>query len=149
MVRYNVSENDCRTNSMGDKSTLLFYNNVVYCPNKKLDIDVPANTTMENNIFVGTTDSKLPTGSGINWLWNVFQGVPRPTGNGIVGDPQFTDPGNGGTTIHSVDGYRLKAGSPALGNGGVLADNGGRDYWANPVSATAKPNRGAYNGPGL
>ena len=87
--------------------------------------------------------------TGISWLWNVFQGVPRPTANGIVGDPRFMNPGTGGDTIYSVDGYKLRATSPALNNGSVITSNGGRDYWANPVSATTKPHRGAYNGPGL
>jgi hypothetical protein len=48
----------------------------------------------------------------------------------------------------SAGGCRLRADSPALGNGGVVADDGGRDYWGNPVPATAKPHRGAYHGPG-
>ncbi|MFF9816015.1 right-handed parallel beta-helix repeat-containing protein [Streptomyces sp. NPDC014006] len=150
VIRYNVSENDGRiVHASGGRSALRMYNNVFYCPDKKFDVTLPATALVENNIWVGTADSRLPTGSGISWLWNVFQGVPRPTANGIVGDPQFTAPGTGGDTLASAAGYRLKAGSPALGNGGVVQDNGGRDYWGNPVSATAKPHRGAYNGPGL
>ncbi|MFI8199543.1 right-handed parallel beta-helix repeat-containing protein [Streptomyces sp. NPDC085942] len=150
IIRYNISENDCRmsSNSAG-RSALHLYNNVFYCVDKKFDVKLPTRSVVENNIFVGTSDSRLPTGSGIVWKWNVFQGVPRPTANGIVGDPGFVAPGTGGSSIHEVDGYRLKSTSPALGNGAVIADNGGRDYWANPVSATAKPNRGAYQGPGL
>ncbi|WP_246235505.1 hypothetical protein [Streptomyces boluensis] len=130
------------------RSALRMYNNVLYCVGKKFDITLPDESVVENNIWVGTADSALPTGTGISWQWNVFQGVPRPTANGIVGDPQFVDPGSGGDTIHSVDGYQLKSTSPVLGNGAVVSANGGRDYWGNPVSATAKPNRGAYNGPG-
>lgn len=150
VVRYNISQNDCRmVGAGGGRSALRFYNNVVYCPGRKLDVTVPADSLMENNIWVAREDSRLPTGSKISWQWNVFQGVPRPTANGIVGDPQFVAPGTGGDTLDSADGYRLRATSPALGNGGVVADNGGRDYWGAPVSATAKPHRGAYNGPGL
>ncbi|MET9148893.1 MULTISPECIES: right-handed parallel beta-helix repeat-containing protein [unclassified Streptomyces] len=150
VVRYNVSENDCRmVGASGGRSALLFHNNVVYCPDRGLDISVPANSLLENNIWVGRADSRLPTGAGVSWQWNVFQGVPRPTANGIVGDPGFVAPGTGGDTLESAAGYRLTAASPALRNGGVVADNGGRDYWGTPVSATAKPNRGAYEGPGL
>ncbi|MEU1707643.1 right-handed parallel beta-helix repeat-containing protein [Streptomyces sp. NPDC005706] len=150
IIRYNISENDCRMNSNASgKSALHMYNNVIYCTDKPFNITLPAKSVVENNIWVGTSDSRLPTGSGITWSWNVFQGVPRPTNNGIAGDPHFVAPGTGGNTIYSVDGYKLKATSPALGNGSVVSDNGGRDYWANPVSATVKPNRGAYNGPGL
>jgi hypothetical protein len=150
IIRYNISENDCRMSSGGSgRSALHMYNNVMYCTDKKFDITLPDESVLENNIWVGTSDSRLPTGTGISWKWNVFQGVPRPTANGIAGDPGFVNPGTGGDTIHSVDGYKLKASSPALGNGAVVTDNGGRDYWANPVSATTKPHRGAYNGPGL
>ncbi|MFE0652052.1 right-handed parallel beta-helix repeat-containing protein [Streptomyces sp. NPDC059534] len=149
VIRYNISENDCRMSSASaGRSALHMYNNVFYCTDRKLSITLPDESVVENNIWVGTTDSRLPT-TGVSWLWNVFQGVPRPTANGIVGDPQFVAPGTGGDTIHSVDGYKLRSTSPALNNASVISGNGGRDYWANPVSATAKPHRGAYNGPGL
>ncbi|WP_051845657.1 right-handed parallel beta-helix repeat-containing protein [Streptomyces globisporus] len=150
VIRYNISENDCRMSSVSaGRSALHLYNNVLYCTDKKFSITLPDESVVENNIWVGTSDSRLPTGAGISWLWNVFQGVPRPTANGIAGDPQFVNPGTGGDTIHSADGYKLRATSPALNNGSVISGNGGRDYWANPVSATTKPHRGAYNGPGL
>ncbi|MEU0405143.1 right-handed parallel beta-helix repeat-containing protein [Streptomyces sp. NPDC006197] len=150
VIRYNISENDCRMSSVSaGRSALHMYNNVLYCTDKKFSITLPDESVVENNIWVGTTDSRLPTGAGISWLWNVFQGVPRPTANGIAGDPKFVNPGTGGDTLHSVDGYKLRATSPALNNGSVVSGNGGRDYWGNPVSATTKPHRGAYNGPGL
>ncbi|GAA2983819.1 hypothetical protein JCM13580A_05180 [Streptomyces drozdowiczii] len=150
VIRYNISENDCRmsSNSAG-RSALHLYNNVLYCTDKKFDVTLPGTSVVENNIFVGTSDSRLPAKSGIQWYWNVFQGVPRPTSNGIVGDPQFVAPGTGGSSIHEADGYRLRSTSPALGNGAVITDNGGRDYWGNAVASTTKPNRGAYQGPGL
>lgn len=150
IIRYNISENDCRMSSVSaGRSALHMYNNVIYCTDRKLDITLPDESVVENNIWVGTADSRLPTGLGVRWLWNVFQGVPRPTANGIAGDPHFVNPGTGGDTIHSVDGYKLRTTSPALGNGSVISGNGGRDYWANPVSTQTKPHRGAYNGPGI
>ncbi|MEU6488741.1 right-handed parallel beta-helix repeat-containing protein [Streptomyces sp. NPDC046887] len=149
VLRYNISENDCRMSSGGNgRSVTHLYNNVLYCPGKKFDITLADGSTAENNIWVGTADSRLPT-AGVSWLWNAFQGVPRPTANGIVGDPQFTAPGTGGSTLGSATGYRLRSTSPLLSNGSVISSNGGRDFFGNPVSATAKPHRGAFNGPGV
>ncbi|MER6984213.1 right-handed parallel beta-helix repeat-containing protein, partial [Streptomyces carpinensis] len=106
VVRYNVSQNDCRmvSGGSGGWSSLRFYNNVVYCTGRRLDVTVPANSILENNVWVASEDSRLPTGSGVSWQWNVFQGVPRPTANGIEGDPQFVDPGTGGDTLGSAGG---------------------------------------------
>lgn len=146
VVRYNVAQNDCRTYTNGNAVTLWFYNNDIYCPNKALSIAWPSNTKVWNNIWVGNGSSTLPTGTGIDYEWNVYQGVTPPTSNGITGNPGFAAPGTGGNTLNSVDGYKLTSASPAFGNGAVVSNNGGQDYWGNPVSATAKPNRGAYNG---
>ncbi|MCK8679689.1 right-handed parallel beta-helix repeat-containing protein [Streptomyces lichenis] len=149
VVRYNISQNDCRMSSGGNgRSVTHLYNNVLYCPGRKFAITLADGSTAENNIWVGTADSRLPT-AGVSWLWNAFQGVPRPTANGITGDPGFTAPGTGGSTLASATGYRLRSTSPLLSSGSVITGNGGRDFFGNPVSATAKPHRGAFNGPGV
>lgn len=149
IVRYNIFQNDCRIYSNGNKPTLYFYQNVLYCDRENLNLTVPTNTHFINNIIVGNGKSALPVRSGITWDWNVFQNVKRPTTNGIVGDPDFVNPGSGGNTLASASGYQLKASSPALKNGQIIADNGGIDFYGNSVSESAKPNRGAYNGPGI
>ncbi|MCX5100719.1 hypothetical protein [Streptomyces sp. NBC_00439] len=61
------------------RSALHMYNNVFCCTDKKLDITLPDESPVENNISVGTAESRLPTGPGVQWLWNAFQGAPRPT----------------------------------------------------------------------
>lgn len=43
----------------------------------------------------------------------------------------------------------LAQGSPALAVGAVVADNGGRDHFGNPVSAPTAPSIGACAGRGL
>ncbi|PIG88096.1 hypothetical protein AARAC_001576 [Aspergillus arachidicola] len=150
IVRYNIFQNDCRMYSNGDNVELDFYNNVVYCPDKKFEIAVPPKTNMSNNIWVGTQDSTLPTGDSIEWHGNLFQTVPQPGDTaGIDGDALFIDPGTGKDTIDSVDGYKLRSGSPALLKGVVVSDNGGRDFWNNKVSSEQRPNIGSYNGKGL
>lgn len=148
ILRYNVFQNDCEIYTNGDNAKLYFYNNVVYCPEKNYDLSVPKATNFTNNIFVGTKDSKLPTGDSVSWMWNIFQTVAKPTDGGIQGDPRLVDPGKGAESLDSAKGYMLKSDSPGIGNGGIIPDNGGKDFFGNPVSDNAKPNRGAYNGKG-
>ena len=149
ILRYNIFQNDCRMISVGEVPTLWFYNNVVYCPNKDFNINVPPATEIWNNIFVGTKNSSLPYTSGVEWKANVFQTVDPPTANGIWADPGFIDPGKGANTLGSAHGYQLKDGSPALANGVPVTDDGGLDFFGNDIAAGVKPNRGAYNGPGI
>ncbi|KAJ3494515.1 hypothetical protein NLG97_g4030 [Lecanicillium saksenae] len=149
IVRYNIFQNDCRIYSSGNKPTLYFYQNVLYCDKADFNLTLPANTHFINNIIVGNGKSALPARSGISWSWNVFHNVSRPTANGIEGDPGFVNPGSGDSTLESAAGYRLKSSSPALRNGQIILDNGGIDFYGNAVSQSSKPNRGAYNGNGL
>ncbi|KAM3555284.1 hypothetical protein ARSEF4850_006055 [Beauveria asiatica] len=149
VLRYNIFQNDCRIYSNGDKPALSFYQNAWYCDNKSFDLTLPPNTQFINNIIVGNGKSSLPNRAGLDWKWNVFHNVAPPTSNGIQGDPGFVNPGTGGQTLESAAGYRLKSTSPALHNGQVISNNGGVDFFGNPVSQTSKPNRGAYQGPGV
>ncbi|MBN2007449.1 MAG: hypothetical protein JXA21_29155, partial [Anaerolineae bacterium] len=59
-------------------------------------------------------------------------------------DPLLVNPGSGGTGLDAVGGYQLQAGSPAIAPGMIIADNGGKDFWGNPVSQDAPPDRGAH-----
>ncbi|TQV90607.1 Ig domain-containing protein group 2 domain-containing protein [Cordyceps javanica] len=149
VVRYNVFQNDCRIYSNGNRPTLYFYQNVLYCDKHDFDLTLPPNTQFVNNIIVGNGHSSLPNRAGISWRWNVFQNVAPPTSNGIHGDPGFVNPGTGNDTLESAAGYRLTSSSPALLNGEIISNNGGVDFFGNPVSDSTKPNRGAYNGPGV
>lgn len=150
VVRYNIFERDCRIISVGALPELWLYHNIFYCPDRPFDINVPPNTRFINNIFVGAeANASLPTGSGIDWTNNMFQKVLPPTENGIFGNPKFLDPGLSGNSLGSGFGYRVKAGSAALGKGVVIGDNGDLDYFGNPVSSNAAPNVGVYNGAGV
>jgi hypothetical protein len=150
IVRYNVFQNDCRMYSNGDNVQLDFYNNVVYCPEKDFEIAVPPHTNLSNNIWVGTANSTLPRGYGIEWHDNLFQTVPMPGDTaGSSGNPQFTNPGTGKNSLTSANGYKLRSSSPALHLGALISDNGGRDFWNNKVSSKERPNIGAYNARGL
>lgn len=150
IVRYNIFQNDCRMYSNGDDVQLNFYNNVIYCPDKEFKIAVPPHTNMSNNIWVGTANSTLPSGDSIEWHSNLFQTVVMPVDTaGDTGNPKFVNPGTGQDSLNSTNGYLLRSGSPALRQGNVIADNGGRDFWNNKVSSVVRPNIGAYNGRGV
>jgi hypothetical protein len=69
-----------------------------------------------------------------------------------VSDPMLVCPGSVGNGLASLDGMKLKPGSPALGTGANpdYSSIGSYDLWSNAVAApTSAVNRGAYNGPGV
>ncbi|TZF85504.1 T9SS type A sorting domain-containing protein (plasmid) [Pedobacter sp. BS3] len=119
--------------------TYTYQNNIVYNadanavgnPRYIMFDDGKQNRTITNNIFYRTN---LP--SQIN------------AGSNSTSDPLFVEPGTATTGLSTVGGYKLKPGSPALTTGIVIANNGGLDYFGNPVSASEAPNLGFYNGPG-
>ncbi|MEG2421881.1 MAG: hypothetical protein RSB55_10020, partial [Oscillospiraceae bacterium] len=84
-----------------------------------------------------------------NNLYFGFTTTPDDT-HKITADPMFVDPGKGGvgvegnSAIDTLGGYALLEGSPAIGAGLVISNNGGRDYEGTAVSATEKPNLGAF-----
>ncbi|GGU91713.1 hypothetical protein GCM10010275_30760 [Streptomyces litmocidini] len=111
------------------------------------DAGSPAATRHEpsirNNVFVNEGASggygfKNPT-PGLSFSHNLFHGVAmtRPDPGGVDADPLL------------LPDLRPAAGSPALSAGTPIADNGGRDWFGNAVSATEAPNIGGYEGPGL
>lgn len=109
---------------------------------------IPINTHFYNNIFYADGELRYSVKGGHNTIFenNVFYGnqSSRPSDpQGITSDPLLLNPGTGGSGLDSVDGYRVRLDSPAVGSGKTIPDNGGRDYWGNTVSLTAPCTRGA------
>lgn len=137
-------------------------------------IDVP-NVVIRNNIFVCAGD--VITGeakrgrfeNNIYWLaegcsltfdghetfeaWVAATGQEKVNGE-VVGryvDPKLiitddagiTDP----TRLTELRAYKLKAGSPCIGAGVPIEDNGGRDFWGNKLPKKRKPHIGACQKP--
>ncbi|WP_164821473.1 carbohydrate binding domain-containing protein [Paenibacillus koleovorans] len=166
-VRYNISQNDLGHGPLAfsgySKATNLHvYNNTFYLGSSVGSTNVitsyaasytnpSAAWTFKNNIIynLGSGGYVLP-GTGHTFDYNVFYGnhpASEPSdAHKSTADPLFLAPGTGGIGRNTVDGYKLKTGSPALGSGVAIAS--GSDYWGNPVSGSTAPNRGAYNGPG-
>jgi len=162
IVRYNVSQDDAlseqgvvRAPPCGNEQDIQIYNNTIFTSDpsgKYLLRNVNGSSlVVRNNLFVSAAAPALVEDSWSIWDTNLFANVSCRFGlqvsHGMVGDPRFVAPGKA-TSLTTAGGYRLRQGSPALAAGVVIPGNGGRDFFGNKVSATARPNLGAYQGPG-
>lgn len=82
--------------------------------------------------------------------WSLATGQERKDGT-LVG--RYADPGivlseniqcDDPAALNRLVPFRLQPDSPCLGAGTVIPDNGGRDFWGNPVSNDHSPSLGAY-----
>lgn len=162
-VRYNISQNDGGLNTnfgtlSGVKSsgTTQIYNNTVYMGPGDNGTVTGGNSSGSNLLFDNNIIDDQGTGgysgSGV-WSNNLFYGnhpSSEPSDpHKVTSNPMFVSPGGGGSTLASAAAYELQPGSPAIGAGAVISNNGGKDYFGNPVSSTSAPNIGAYNGSGV
>ena len=116
-----------------------------------------------NNIFyyAGETQATVNTfgDSVIDWQSNIFYNFANMPVNDNLGapnlsvDPMWVNAGAGGTGSYvagreelgyqtDLSCYYLQENSPAINAGVVVADNGGKDYFGNPVEGI--PDIGAY-----
>lgn len=161
VIRYNISQNDGINTARvfhfggGAKDTLV-YNNTVYVGRKQ---DLPlllftewnrgnaSNTKFYNNIFYVDGHVTCDFGKITNNVFdrNVFYcpngGIP-PQAHAISNRPPLINPGSGGNGFASLNGYRLRddAGFPL---GRIVPNNGGRDFFGNPVPQDSEPSIGA------
>lgn len=163
IVRFNISQNDYAIGrgvidapfACGTENDIWIYNNTVFTRDARAStlVENTANSSLHvlDNIFVGAPGSATIFDRSGTWssnLYDLVACVARPAdARALIADPQLTAPGTA-TTRDGASGYRLRAGSPALGAGVPIADNGDRDYFGNPIPAT-HPNIGAYQGPGI
>ena len=162
IARYNISQNDgCLAGSrvflvhgQGNHGYQV-YNNTIYVRSGNPTMFTQgaessrSSIVFQNNIFVNAGSGTFRVPQGCRFERNCYFGSAHAGGDAgaILADPLLLAPGGGGVGRASVGGYKLAAGSPALQAGVVISDNGGLDYWGNPVSKSAAPHLGAYNGP--
>ena len=104
-----------------------FYNNIFYVDGKvRHEFGESVGNVFEGNVFYGDHENAPDD--------------PRA----ITADPLLAGPGAGGHGLDSLDGYRLKKGSPCVGAGRIVPDSGGRDFWGNTVPAAGAPDIGAH-----
>ncbi len=163
IVRYNIGQNNgSKVFTLWNKITnSKIYNNVIYVPSGTSYPMIwsgtncgmyPDNTQFYNNILynLGSCGYTLAGLTNTVFDYNIFYGNHHSSepadAHKLTADPLFVSPGGAGVGLSSCDSYKIRAGSPAIGSGMVIGNNGGKDFWGNAVSDTAAPNRGAYNG---
>ena len=60
-----------------------------------------------------------------------------------MADPKFVAPGTGGQGLATLGGYMLQADSPCINTGMYVPNNGGRDFFGQPVN-DGHPDYGAF-----
>jgi len=165
IVRYNISQNDgARTFQVGGKVTnASIYNNTIYVGEGRGDPLMiwhnkdgmwPDHIHYYSNIFFNLGKGGYDLGKSTNNVfdYNVFYGKHPETEpedpHKITDDPRLVDPGSGGIGRDTVDGYKLRQDSPCIDSGMTIPDNGGLDYWGNPVPSGSGTDRGAHEHPG-
>lgn len=163
VVRYNISQNDGNLGVIfsGNSYRSYVYNNTFYIGqgSKTNIVDTfnwgawPYECYFYNNLIynLGTGDYRVEE-ADITFSNNLMYGnhpMSEPEDpNKITDDPMLVAPGSGGIGMWTVDGYMLKAGSPAIGTGMAIPDAGSRDYYGFAIDEQ-NPNIGAYGGPGV
>jgi len=161
VVRYNISQNESREvfHLSGPLSRTQIYNNVIFLNENKSNVKIiyhkswggyPDNTSYHNNIFyILGDDCKYDLGGSTHNVFdfNVFFGIhpnSEPTDpHKIIADPLFVDPGSGYIGIETLEGYKLKNNSPCIDSGINIENNGGKDFWGNPIYS-GPPDRGVH-----
>jgi len=152
------------------KNTLI-YNNTIYV-GKGENVDLvlhtdwtgwATDTYFYNNIFYvegtgrlfsygisGNPDGSYVTARGPGkssntvFDYNVYYGVePLNDPHELHGNPVMLNAGHAAAGRHTVSGYSLQHGSPAIDSGKAIESNGGRDFLGTPVPQCNGVDRGA------
>lgn len=154
VVRYNISQNDKGRifNFSYPSQNTEIYNNTVYIGSHRSPVIIgekkinggKRNYTFKNNLIINESAT-----SSYKWVEeeyigkrvfsnNLFYGY-HPEGEPedpykVTDDPLLEAPGTA-KDIESLQGYRLRKESPAIDAGTYIENNGGRDFYGNPVSS--------------
>ncbi len=161
-IRYNISQNELLgtflygfPSETGVKDVKVYNNTFYFGKGKGKNVFVqagkeriPIETVFYNNIFYfeDKADWGCQPDQSCSFQNNLYFNL-NPKGIGALNeDPVFVEPGKGGIDIDMTDsnrlsGYKLKLGSPALGAGKMIKNNGNKDFLGNRI--TENPNIGA------
>jgi hypothetical protein len=153
IVRYNVLINNSRhgINLHSDSAaTNQTYNNLIVidglssanliATSGTASDTLAASYTIRNNILRSSRAAAMVvTGGAVTYSNNLFSGVTAVGSAAQSGDPMFmnsaTHPNGGmsGPALSQLAGFQLKAGSPAIDKGVSITNNGGIDFWGDPL----------------
>jgi hypothetical protein len=112
-----------------------------------------ASYTIRNNIFHSTlAAAQVVTGGGVTYANNLFDGIAAVGTASRTGAARFVNSAthpNGdqtGPALSMLAGFQLMAGSPALDSGVAITNNGGVDFWGDPLY-NGTPDIGPYEAP--
>ncbi len=157
-VRHNLSVNDrlgayfYGFETASDLENVHIYNNTHYfhsgiSPEAIVLDRTPHETTFNNNLFyaAGSGTMGIDAENGVNVAYdnNAYYNFTPPASdsNALLANPVLLSPGAEPHDVdmqsgrHALAGYRLAPGSPYADAGIAVADNGGQDFWGNPISA--------------
>jgi hypothetical protein len=125
-----------------------FANNLIFATNHTM-LTQGTSLQLMNNLYY-TISPQGPV-----WSWNgkdystlaTFQNATGQDSNSLYANPLLNNPVYHQAAM-DASAFLLNSGSPALGAGINISDNGGRDFFGNPVAATGPPNIGAFGGAG-
>ncbi|MEI7908734.1 MAG: hypothetical protein WCK77_03775 [Verrucomicrobiota bacterium] len=161
ITRYNISQNDgCVAGGRvflvhGDGNHgYQVYNNTIYVKNANppmFEQGASSNRSdirFRNNIFINIGSGSFNAPGGCTFDGNLYSGNYHIAADArkILANPLLVAAGSAGIGPASVDGYKLRSGSPALSAGTSVPNNGGLDFWGNPVPSSSPPHLGAHNG---
>jgi hypothetical protein len=163
IFRYNISQNAKYEviHVSGGTDYAKFYNNVIYLGTNSSAVKIinqiyweayPDNISYFNNIIYNLGSNNLysfSSSTNTRFDTNVFYGNHPSTEpadpNKLTSNPKLVNPGSGSIGISTLDGYKLQSDSPCINSGLDIPENGGKDFWGNPVPhGRSQTDRGAY-----
>lgn len=152
IIRYNISQNDKGRifNFSYPSNGTEVYNNTVFIGSHRSPVIIGEKTlnkgkryyTFKNNLIVNKSNN-----ASYIWVEDQYIGERDFSNNLIYGHhpegefvdpemvtepPQLVAPGTAQDIDH-LEGYNLRPGSPAINAGTIIYDNGGRDFFGNPI----------------
>ncbi len=139
-VDYGTSDLDffCGDDNSRDRNKLgaQFFNNIFYATGQGRFRTVYTSgyawdRTFDENIHGVTPEDPIFKNNCYFGPWK--NGLPEDPQK-IMADPMFVAPGTGGNGIETLEGYKLKPGSPCINTGIPIPLNSEIDFYGNPVS---------------